>query len=69
MTPAELSDARWRRSSYSGGAGNGGNCVEIAHMRTSVVIRDAKAPQSGALHLTQTTWSHFSGLVRQYGCN
>ncbi|WP_156721981.1 DUF397 domain-containing protein [Streptomyces apocyni] len=44
-TPAPhdfLSEARWRKSSYSGGAND---CVEIAELGTRyVVVRDSKEP-------------------------
>lgn len=45
----DLADAGWRKNSYSGGAGNDGNCVEIAALPTALAIRDSKAPHSGAL--------------------
>jgi hypothetical protein len=36
---ADLAHARWRRSSYSGGAND---CVEIAELKERVVVRDSK---------------------------
>nr|WP_204456791.1 DUF397 domain-containing protein [Actinokineospora baliensis] len=45
----------WRKSSYSGGGGQGGgNCVELAHFPTTVAIRDSKAPHNH-LHISPTT--------------
>jgi len=35
----ELHKARWRKSSYSGGAND---CVEIAHLGTHAAVRDSK---------------------------
>jgi hypothetical protein len=37
---ALLADARWRKSSYSGGAND---CVEIAEVGEHVAVRDSKA--------------------------
>jgi hypothetical protein len=38
----------WRKSSFSGG-GQGDACVELAHRRTRVAIRDSKTPAQGTL--------------------
>ncbi|MFJ6563451.1 DUF397 domain-containing protein [Streptomyces sp. NPDC091412] len=38
----------WRKSSYSGG-GDGNACVEIAHRRTHIAVRDSKAPARATL--------------------
>lgn len=64
MATVELATARWRRSSYSGGAGNGGNCVEVALLDTTVALRDSKTPQSGVLDLTPRAWTHLRAAVR-----
>ncbi|GGT69972.1 DUF397 domain-containing protein [Actinomadura citrea] len=49
----DLTDAKWRRSSYSGS--NGGNCVELAEtVAASVVaVRDSKDPHGPVLLLTR----------------
>jgi hypothetical protein len=49
----------WRRSSNSGGTGN---CVEVAELDSSVLVRDSR-DQSGAL-LTFTS-SQWLGFVRR----
>jgi hypothetical protein len=36
----EQVDAKWRKSTFSGG--NGGNCVEVGTIRGEVVARDTK---------------------------
>ncbi|MET8243602.1 DUF397 domain-containing protein [Streptomyces sp. NPDC005202] len=36
---ADLTDAQWRKSSYSGGAND---CVEIAELGDRVAVRDSK---------------------------
>ena len=49
MNRTDLSGVLWRKSSYSNGQAN---CVEIAALRggrTTVVVRDSKAPGGSAL--------------------
>jgi len=59
----DLTDARWRKSSFSGG--NGGGCVEVAFLPDGgVAIRDTK-DRSLAPHLyTATEWHAFLAGVR-----
>jgi hypothetical protein len=58
-----LTGAAWRKSSYSGGAGN---CVEVACNLPAVVgVRDSKNPSGPALALTRQTWSAFVGDVKK----
>ncbi|MGC9539991.1 DUF397 domain-containing protein [Streptomyces sp. UG1] len=56
----DLSDARWRKSSYSGGAND---CVEIADLTdvecTGVAIRDSKDPQGAALIIAAESFTAF----------
>ncbi|MEO3826040.1 DUF397 domain-containing protein [Actinomadura sp. B10D3] len=49
----DLTDAKWRRSSYSGS--NGGNCVELAGLAGAsvVAVRDSKDPDGPVLLLTR----------------
>ncbi|RAY12419.1 DUF397 domain-containing protein [Actinomadura craniellae] len=49
----DLTNARWRRSSYSGS--NGGNCVELAAFPGMVAIRDSKDPNGPVLLAPPTT--------------
>lgn len=49
--------AAWFKSSYSGGEGN--ECVEVAHLRTRVGVRDSKSCEVAALSLPFGTWSSF----------
>ncbi|BCJ27723.1 DUF397 domain-containing protein [Actinocatenispora sera] len=59
----ELRDARWRKSSRSGGSG--GNCVEVAGNLTGVVaVRDSKDPSGPALLVTPTAWSAFTSTLK-----
>ena len=56
MTP-NLSDAVWYKSSRSGG--NGGNCVEVAHLDNAVAVRDSKHPHDGVLVFDHADWTSF----------
>jgi hypothetical protein len=52
----DLTDAKWRKSSYSGP--NGGNCVELADVAGTtgasvVAVRDSKDPDGPVLLLTR----------------
>jgi hypothetical protein len=53
----------WRKSSYSGG-GDGNNCVEIAHLRTHIAIRDSKAPATPALSIPAATFATFINALK-----
>ncbi|MFD7896061.1 DUF397 domain-containing protein [Streptomyces sp. NPDC059743] len=46
MGVIDLSQARWRKSSYSGGANN---CVEVAVLDGYIAIRDSKRPEQSPL--------------------
>ncbi|MEU1115394.1 MULTISPECIES: DUF397 domain-containing protein [unclassified Streptomyces] len=60
MRDYDLTTARWRKSSYSGGDG-GESCVEVAAGVTGVVpVRDSKnGDQSPALVLGAAAWHAF----------
>ena len=54
----------WRKSSYSNGQAN---CVEIAALsggRTTVVVRDSKAPEGPALTFSAQAWQQFACSLR-----
>lgn len=59
MTDKGITDivhrVEWRKSSFSGGGGNGGgNCVEVAALPDGrVALRDSKHPDAGALLFTR----------------
>ncbi|KUJ49515.1 regulator [Micromonospora maris] len=58
-----MTDARWRKSSYSGS--NGGSCVEVADNLTGVVlVRDTKDRDGGTLAFTPTAWASFVTLAK-----
>lgn len=56
MTP-NMSRAVWHKSSRSGG--NGGNCVEVAELDTTVAVRDSKHPDGGMLVFSRSEWISF----------
>ncbi|MFD6566298.1 DUF397 domain-containing protein [Micromonospora profundi] len=52
----------WRKSSYSDN--NGGACVEVAELDTSVVVRDSKDPKGSTLRFTRGAWTEFVHSIR-----
>jgi Domain of unknown function (DUF397) len=51
----------WRTSSYTGNGG--GNCVEVAHAPSVVMVRDTKDRAGAVLALNAQAWEKFtSGL-------
>ncbi|GAA1335701.1 DUF397 domain-containing protein [Actinocatenispora thailandica] len=60
---AELAQARWRKSSRSGG--NGGQCVEVASNLPGVVaIRDSKDPSGPVLVVETPAFRAFAATVK-----
>ncbi|MGA5064673.1 DUF397 domain-containing protein [Streptomyces exfoliatus] len=58
MRDYDLSNARWRKSSYSDG--DGGNCVEVLDDFPGVVpVRDSKNPSGPALIVPASAWTAF----------
>lgn len=60
----ELTDARWRKSSYSN---NGGaSCVELASDLPGgvIAVRDSKDRQGPALIFTAGEWAAFTAGIR-----
>jgi Domain of unknown function (DUF397) len=63
MNGEDLSDARWRKSSFSGPATS--NCVEVADLdRGQVAVRDSKDRSGPALVFTPAEWDAFLKGVR-----
>jgi hypothetical protein len=52
----ELSGARWRKSSVSGG-GTNDECVEVALVGQTTAMRDSKNPEGGVLLLPAGAWT------------
>ncbi len=44
MKAADLSTARWRKSTHSGTTG--GDCIELAELPAEVAVRDSKNPEA-----------------------
>ncbi|MEJ2853870.1 MULTISPECIES: DUF397 domain-containing protein [unclassified Saccharothrix] len=61
MTP-EPRTTTWRKSTHSGGTG--GDCVELAHTNTTVLVRDSKNPHTPPLRFAPTTFGTFLRTLR-----
>jgi hypothetical protein len=62
MRRYDLTNARWRKSSYSDG--NGGSCIEVADGVTGLVpVRDSKLPDGPVLLLGPAAWTAFVRTV------
>ncbi|MFI5660480.1 DUF397 domain-containing protein [Streptomyces sp. NPDC051684] len=58
MREYDLSNASWRKSSYSNG--EGGNCVEVADGVPGVVpVRDSKVVDGDVVIIGAAAWSAF----------
>ncbi|MFJ8789097.1 DUF397 domain-containing protein [Streptomyces sp. NPDC102462] len=53
----DLTNARWRKSSYSGNTG--GECVEVADLAGQVAVRDSKDLQAGRFAVAPEAWTAF----------
>ena len=59
----DVTDAVWRKSSYSGS--NGGNCVEVGTAGgPAVAVRDSKDPDGPRLAFAVDTWNAFAEQVK-----
>lgn len=58
----DVTDAVWRKSSYSGS--NGGTCVEVGTAGLSVAVRDSKDPDGPRLAFAAGTWKVFAEQVK-----
>ncbi|GAA2191758.1 DUF397 domain-containing protein [Micromonospora lupini] len=59
----DLTGARWRKSTKSGG--NGGDCVEVADNLPGVVlVRDTKDRDGATLTFSPQAWRSFVGMAR-----
>ncbi|MEU7140477.1 DUF397 domain-containing protein [Nocardia sp. NPDC046473] len=58
---ADLSTAKWFKSSQSAG---GGECVEVAFLDSDMIgVRDSKNPAGPALIFTPTEWATFTASI------
>jgi hypothetical protein len=58
----DLSHARWRKSSFSGGGGS--NCVEVADAGQAIAVRDSKDAPGPVLVFGQHTWRQFAANLK-----
>ncbi|MFJ4829525.1 DUF397 domain-containing protein [Streptomyces sp. NPDC088747] len=57
-TDQDLTNARWRKSTYSGNTG--GDCVEVADLTPHIALRDSKNPELGAFAVTPAAFTAFA---------
>jgi hypothetical protein len=57
MANSEQSSITWRKSTASGGGG--GNCVQVAFIDDSVLVRDSKNPSGPVLSFSHSEWAAF----------
>jgi hypothetical protein len=54
----DITGAKWRKSSFSGGTGGGNDsCVEVAFSSTATALRDSKNATGPALVLPTAAWT------------
>jgi hypothetical protein len=58
----DLSRARWRKSSFSGGGGS--NCVEIADAGYAIAVRDSKDALGPVLVFGHHAWRQFAANLK-----
>ncbi|MFJ3026785.1 DUF397 domain-containing protein [Streptomyces tendae] len=64
MREYDLSDARWRKSTYSNG--DGGNCLEVADGVPGVIpVRDSKVTDGPVVVIGSAAWTEFVRTVVQ----
>ncbi|MFE9177659.1 DUF397 domain-containing protein [Streptomyces sp. NPDC007126] len=67
MREYDLSDARWRKSTYSNG--DGGNCLEVTDGVPGVIpVRDSKVTDGPVIVIGSAAWTEFvRGVVQSRG--
>ncbi|MFE7434913.1 DUF397 domain-containing protein [Streptomyces tendae] len=64
MREYDLSDARWRKSTYSNG--DGGNCLEVTDGVPGVIpVRDSKVTDGPVIVVGSVAWTEFVRTVVQ----
>ncbi|GAA1776232.1 DUF397 domain-containing protein [Actinomadura chokoriensis] len=62
MKVGELSGMAWRKSSHSGSTG--GDCVEVARLGVSRLVRDSKDTEGGVLTLDPDVWAAMVSQIK-----
>ncbi len=61
-----MTNAAWRKSSYSGG--NGGGCVEAGNHRHGVMVRDTQDPRwpdtAPVITFSADAWARFTSTLK-----
>lgn len=63
MTNPDLSRARWRKSTRTGG----GNCIEVAAFSPDIAIRDSKDAHGPVLLTDPASWSGLAAAIKTGG--
>lgn len=58
----DLSDAKWRKASRSGD--NGGHCVEVASIPSTMAIRDSKDPEGGNILVSREDFRQLAETLK-----
>jgi Domain of unknown function (DUF397) len=62
---AYVTDAGWRKSSYSGSGGQQNGCVEVAtRLPGAVAVHDSKDPDGPVLTVAPAGWRNFIADVK-----
>jgi hypothetical protein len=56
VTDSEQSEITWQKSTASGGQGN---CVQVAVVDGSILVRNSRDPLSSVLSFTRQEWAAF----------
>ena len=62
MSLLDPSATRWRKSSHS--SAQGGDCVEVADLTTTIAVRDSKDPNGPTLTLKTTGWRTLTHQIK-----
>jgi len=63
QTPRGPNDVVWVKSSYSGS--NGGECIEVASVVSTIHVRDSKNPNGPKLSFAPSEWAAFVELTTE----